>query len=70
MITLTDVPRLSLLQIQDCSHCKVVVQLGQFDRFLRIEVLAHDSHVCCLYLCLYAFWYFYIAAGAVRSLWS
>ena len=63
VITLTDVPRLALLQIQDCSHCKVVVQLGQFDRLLRIEVLAHESHVCCLYLCLGAFWYFLLQPG-------
>eukprot|EP00802_Teleaulax_amphioxeia_P012932 Tamp_12978.p1 GENE.Tamp_12978~~Tamp_12978.p1 ORF type:complete len:270 (+),score=28.29 Tamp_12978:692-1501(+) len=38
VVALSDVPRLALLQIQDCSHCKIVVQLGQHDRLLCIEL--------------------------------
>jgi len=45
VVALSDVPRLALLQIQDCSHCKIVVQLGQHDRLLCIEVLSCDSPV-------------------------
>ena len=63
MVTLTDVPRLALLQIQDCSHCKVVVQLGQFDRLLRIEVLAM-IHMFVAYICVWVhFGIFFCSRG-------
>ena len=42
-ICLTDMPRLNVVRVKDCSHCKVVIQLGQSSQKLRVDM---DSCGC------------------------
>jgi hypothetical protein len=39
-VSLTDMPELSSVQIQDCSYCKISIQLGQYSQKLLVEVEA------------------------------
>jgi len=54
VLTLTDVPRLESVQVQDCSYLKIVVQLAQEARPFRLEVgVCVCVCVCvCVFVCV------------------